>query len=67
MYLNETYSGVCVGKNLSDKFSYPKLSKIRECFITTTFQLCFKICQKESPEKPGGTEIEWDTSASGLC
>jgi hypothetical protein len=37
------------------------------CFITTTFQLCFRICHQEDPRKPGGTEIEWDTSAAGVC
>jgi hypothetical protein len=27
----------------------------------------FKIFHQEDPRKPGGTEIEWDKFASGLC
>jgi hypothetical protein len=27
----------------------------------------FKSCKRELLRKPGGTEIEWDTSASGQC
>jgi hypothetical protein len=37
------------------------------CFITTAFQLCFRICHQEGPRKSGGTEIKWDTSAARLC
>jgi hypothetical protein len=48
-------------------FLYPEWSKTRRCFIATAFQLCFRICHQESPRKPGGTEIRWDTSAAGLC
>jgi hypothetical protein len=32
----------------------------RGCFITTAFQLCFRICYYEGPGKSGGTEIEWE-------
>jgi hypothetical protein len=34
--------------------------------ITTAFQLALE-CHYEGPGKPGGAEITWDTSASGLC
>jgi hypothetical protein len=45
-------------------FSYPKWSETR-CSITTAIQRCFRICHQEGAGKPGGTEIEWDTSAFG--
>jgi hypothetical protein len=35
--------------------------------IAIAFQLSFKLFHYEGPGKPGGTEIEWDTSASGSC
>jgi len=43
---------------------YQGRSETRRCFIITTFQLCFILCYYEGPSKPGGIEIEWDTSAS---
>jgi hypothetical protein len=52
---------VRIGKHLSDS-----LPKTRRCSITTAFQLCFRIRHYEGPGKQGGTEIEWDTSSSGL-
>jgi len=30
------------------------------------FKLCIKICHFEASGKPGGLEIKWYTSASGL-
>jgi hypothetical protein len=44
MCLNEAYSKVCIGKHLSDSFSYPKWVKTRRYCITTAVQLCFRIC-----------------------
>jgi hypothetical protein len=44
MSLNETYSTVCIGKHLSDSFFYPKWSETWRCFITTAFELCFRLC-----------------------
>jgi hypothetical protein len=64
MCLNETYSRV--GKSLSDKFTIENGLKQRD-FITTAFQLCFRICHQEGSREPGGTDTEWDTSAFGLC
>jgi len=43
MCLNETYSRVRVGKNLSDMFHYWEFFKTR-CSMTFAFQLCFRIC-----------------------
>jgi hypothetical protein len=63
MCLNGIYSKAHIGKHL---FSYPKWSETRRCSVTTAFQLCFRMCHYEDAGKPGGTEIEWDTSASGL-
>jgi hypothetical protein len=31
------------------------------------FQFCFRICHQESPRESGQFEVEWDTSAIGLC
>jgi hypothetical protein len=56
MCSNETYSKVCIGKNLSD-FSYRKWSKIRRCFITTAFLLCFRICHWEGAGKQVGVKL----------
>jgi hypothetical protein len=67
MCLNKTYTTVCIGKYLSDTFSYSKQSETRRCFIAIAFKLGFRICHQEGPRKPGGAEIEWDTSPSGLC
>jgi hypothetical protein len=44
MCLNETYSTVHIGKNLSDKVSYSKWPETRRRFISISVQLCFGIC-----------------------
>jgi hypothetical protein len=56
-----------VCKHFSDSFPIQNGLKQGDGVITTAFQLCFRICRYEGPEKPGGTEIEWDTSASDLA
>jgi hypothetical protein len=66
MCLNETYSKVRIGKNLSDNFPGQNGIKQGRCFIATAFQLCFRICLYEGPEILGGAEIKWDTSAASL-
>jgi hypothetical protein len=58
MCLNETYSTVCRGKNLFDKF--PVQNGLRH-FITIAFQLFFGIRHQEGPREPRRTETEWDT------
>jgi hypothetical protein len=62
MCLNETYSRVRIGKNLSDKFSIENGLKQGDAF-----QIYFGICHQEGLREPGGTDTEWDTSAFGLC
>jgi hypothetical protein len=56
MFLNETYSTVHIGKNLSERFSYSELIETRRCFITIVFQLGFGLCHQEGPRKPGRTK-----------
>jgi hypothetical protein len=53
-----------IGKYLSDNFHIQNGLKKRRCFITTAFQICFRICHYERPVKPGGTETKWDKSAA---
>jgi hypothetical protein len=56
--------------NIHTEFGVPvKLVRLIKMpfFIVTDFQLSFTICHLEGPGKSGETEIEWDTSASGLC
>jgi hypothetical protein len=43
MCLNETYSKVRIGKRLSDGFPIQNGLEQR-VFITTVFQLCFRVC-----------------------
>jgi hypothetical protein len=61
MCLNETYSKVCIGKHLSDSFPIQNGLK-----LDALSPLLFNSAL-EYAGKPGGTEIEWDTPASGLC
>jgi hypothetical protein len=56
MCLNETYSRVRIGKNLSEKFTVQNGLKQGDCFSTLFGDM-----------QSGGTDTEWDTSASGLC
>jgi hypothetical protein len=65
MCLNETYSRVRTGKNLTRVLF--KRPETRRCFITIAFQLCFGISRQEGPRETGRIETEWDISASGLC
>jgi hypothetical protein len=62
MSLNETYIKVRVDKYLSDAF--PILNGLEQ---GDYFQFWFRIRHQESLTTQGGTGIEWDTSASGLC
>jgi hypothetical protein len=66
MCLNETYSRVCVGKLLSDKFPIQNGLKKR-CSLVIALQFCFSICRQESPRESGRFGIEWNISAIGLC
>jgi len=66
MCLNETYSKVCIGKNLSDAFPIQNGLKQGDIYHHY-FQLCFTTSHQEGPRKPGTTEIEWNTSAPDQC
>jgi hypothetical protein len=44
MCLNETYSRVDIGKNLSYSFHIQNGLKEGDTFVTIAFQLCFGIC-----------------------
>jgi hypothetical protein len=67
MCLNESYNKVCTGKNLPEAFPIKNDLKQGNAFITTAFQLCFRICHQECPRKSRRTGIEENTSAPGLC
>jgi hypothetical protein len=42
------------------------VGKIMRCIIAIAFRLSFGIHHWESPRKPGGNRIEWNTPASSL-
>jgi hypothetical protein len=55
MCLNETYSEIRIGKHLSDTLPIQNGMKQEDAFSLLLFNF------------PSEAEIEWDTSASGLC
>jgi hypothetical protein len=60
MCLNETYSRVHTGKNLSNKFLIQNGLKQGNALSPLLFN--FRICYQEVPRKLGRTGIEWGTS-----
>jgi hypothetical protein len=42
------------------------MSKIDRSYFAYVFKLYFVICRSQGPRKPGGTEMKWNTSATGL-
>jgi hypothetical protein len=66
MCLNETCSKFRVGKICQIHFIF-KWPEARRCSIAIALQFCFRICHQKSPSKSSQFEIEWDTSAIGLC
>jgi hypothetical protein len=64
MCLNETYSKVRIGNHLSD--SFPIQNGLKQGDALSPLLFNFALEYAEGSGKPGGTEIEWDTSASGL-
>jgi hypothetical protein len=66
MCLNETYSKVRMCSHLSDSFPIQRGLKQGEVLSPLLSNLALEYALK-SPGKSGGTEIELDTSTSGLC
>jgi hypothetical protein len=60
MCLNETYSKVCIGKLLSDKF--PIQNGLKQGDVLSP--LIFSFASEYAVRK---VKSEWDTSAIGLC
>jgi hypothetical protein len=67
MCLNETYSKVRIGKHLPDSFPIQNGLKQGGAPSPLLFNFALECAIRKIIEKPGGTEITWDTSASGLC
>jgi hypothetical protein len=58
MCLNETYSRVRTGKNVSDKFTVENGLKQEDALSPLLFNFAFEICHHEGPREPGGTDSE---------
>jgi hypothetical protein len=66
MCLNETYSEFCIRNHLSDSFPIQNGLEQGDALSPLLFNFALEYAIRKDPGKPGGTEIEWDTSASGL-
>jgi hypothetical protein len=64
--LHETYTKERIGKHLSDSFPIRNGLKQGDTLSPLLLTLFYNMPLGRS-RKPGGTEIEWETSASGLC
>jgi hypothetical protein len=67
MCLNETYSKVRIGKHLSDSFPIQNGLKQGDGLSPLLLNSALEYAIRKVLEKPGGTESEQDTSATGLC
>jgi hypothetical protein len=67
MCLNETYSKVCIGRHLSDKFPIQNGLKQEDALSPLLFNFALEYTIRKRPGEPEGAEIKWDTSAAGLC
>jgi hypothetical protein len=57
MCLNQTHRKVHTGKHLSDPFPIQNGLKKWRCFISTAFQLCFRICIRRIEENQEELEV----------
>jgi hypothetical protein len=67
MCLNEIFSKVRIDKHMSDSFPIQNGLKQGDALSPLLFNFPLEYGIRKIQEKPGGTETEWDTSASGLC
>jgi hypothetical protein len=67
--LNDTYSRVGIGKNLSEKCPCQNDLTQGEALTPLLFNsaLAYALRITQGNQGGGGTEMEWDRSASGLC
>jgi hypothetical protein len=66
IYLNETYSKIHIGKYLSDSFRIQNGLKQGDNISPLRFNFTLRYAIRKVHEK-GKNEIEWATSATGLC
>jgi hypothetical protein len=64
---SETCIKAQIGKHLSGTFPIKNGLKQRIFLITIVLCFCIRICHEVVASKPGGVEIECNTSAFGLC
>ena len=65
--LNETYSKVRVGKDLSDMYPIRNGLKQGDGVSQLLFNFALEYVIRRVSCKPGCIEIKWYTSGSGLC
>jgi hypothetical protein len=64
--LNEMCSQDHIDKHLHDNFPFQNCLKQEDALMPLLLNFAVEYFLRKVQEKPSGTEIEWDTSASGL-